>query len=210
MMHEPIDEFTLQHLSEYEKHKIKSIAKDDVSLLDQNDEVAKKKLQKLKEIYKPLTDWWKRFLGPSVEKVTISNKLEDDPLFILTSQYGFSAQMEKVNRAQAFSNQEKTASYMLAKKTLELNPHHSITKQMLNTVKESDSDKLDDNTEDLARLMFQMALINSGFSIEEPTTLTNPLQKLINIGFGLRRDEPVVEVEIEVNEEEEGEDNKDV
>jgi HSP90 family molecular chaperone len=85
MMHEPIDEFTLQHLSEYEKHKIKSIAKDDVSLLDQ------KKLQKLKEIYKPLTDWWKRFLGPSVEKVIISNKLEDDPLFILTSQYGFSA-----------------------------------------------------------------------------------------------------------------------
>ena len=154
MMHEPIDEFTLQHLSEYEKHKIKSIAKDDVSLLDQNDEVSKKKLQKLKEIYKPLTDWWKRFLGPAVEKVTISNKLEDDPLFILTSQYGFSAQMEKVNRAQAFSNQEKTASYMLAKKTLELNPHHSITKQMLNTVKESDSDKLDDNTEDLARLMF--------------------------------------------------------
>lgn len=209
MMHEPIDEFTLQHLSEYEKHKIKSIAKDDVSLLDQNDEVAKKKLQKLKEIYKPLTDWWKRFLGPSVEKVTISNKLEDDPLFILTSQYGFSAQMEKVNKAQAFSNQEKTASYMLAKKTLELNPHHSITKQMLNTVKESDSDKLDDTTEDLARLMFQMALINSGFSIEEPTTLTNPLQKLINMGFGLRRDEPVVEVEIEVNEEEE-EDNKDV
>lgn len=55
-----------------------------------------------------------------------------------------------------------------------------------------------------------MALINSGFSIEEPTTLTNPLQKLINIGFGLRRDEPIVEVEIEVNEEEEGEDNKDV
>lgn len=108
----------------------------------------------MKEIYKPLTDWWKRFLGPAVEKVTISNKLEDDPLFILTSQYGFSAQMEKVNRAQAFSNQEKTASYMLAKKTLELNPHHSITKQMLNTVKETDSDKLDDTTEDLARLMF--------------------------------------------------------
>jgi len=103
-MHEPIDEFVLQHLSEYEKHKIKSIAKDDVSLLDQNDEVAKKKLQKLKEIYKPLTDWWKRFLGTAVEKVSISNKLEDDPLFILTSQYGFSAQMEKVNKAQAFSN----------------------------------------------------------------------------------------------------------
>ena len=82
-------------------------------------------------MYKPLTDWWKKFLGKDVEKVTISNKLDDDPLFILTSQYGYSATMEKVNRAQAFQNQEKAASYMLAKKTLELNPHHSVMKEML-------------------------------------------------------------------------------
>ena len=85
-----------------EKKKVKSIAKDDINLIDSTDEVAKKKLQKLKEMYKPLTDWWKKFLGSQVEKVTISNKLDDDPLFILTSQYGFSATMEKVNRAQAF------------------------------------------------------------------------------------------------------------
>jgi HSP90 family molecular chaperone len=99
LMHDPIDEFCTQHLSEYEKRKVKSIAKDDVSLIDQNDEVAKKKLQKLKEMYKPLTDWWKKFLGKDVEKVVISNKLVDDPLFILTSQYGYSATMEKVNKA---------------------------------------------------------------------------------------------------------------
>lgn len=85
LLHDPIDEFCTQHLSEYEKRKVKSIAKDDVSLIDNNDELAKKKLQKLKEMYKPLTDWWKRFLGKDVEKVTVSNKLDDDPLFILTS-----------------------------------------------------------------------------------------------------------------------------
>merc|ERR1712167_34861 len=115
IMDDPIDEFTTQHLTEYEKRKVKSIAKDDVNLIDSADEVAKKKLQKLKEMYKPLTDWWKKFLGKDVEKVIISNKLDDDPLFILTSQYGYSATMEKINRAQAFQNQEKTASYMLAK-----------------------------------------------------------------------------------------------
>ena len=104
LMSDPIDEFCTQHLTEYEKRKVKSIAKDDVSLIDSTDEFAKKKLQKLKEMYKPLTDWWKKFLGRDVEKVTVSNKLDDDPLFILTSQYGFSATMEKVNRAQAFQN----------------------------------------------------------------------------------------------------------
>jgi heat shock protein beta len=86
-------------------------------------------------MYKPLTEWYKNLLGKNVEKVTISNKLDDDPVYILTSQYGYSAQMEKINRAQAFANQEKAASYMLAKKTLELNPHHPVIKELLNKVR---------------------------------------------------------------------------
>jgi len=110
-------------------------------------------------------------LGKDIEKVTVSNKLDDDPLFILTSQYGYSATMEKVNRAQAFQNQDKTASYMLAKKTLELNPHHSAMKEMLNKVKDSVDGQLDAPTEDLARLMFSAGLLNSGFNIEDPTDL---------------------------------------
>jgi heat shock protein beta len=135
LLGDPIDEFCVQHLSEYEKRKVKSIAKDDVNILDGSDEISKKKLQKLKEMYKPLTEWFKQHLGKEVEKVTISNKLEDDPVYILTSQYGYSAQMEKINRAQAFANQEKAASYMLAKKTLELNPHHPVIKELLTRVK---------------------------------------------------------------------------
>ena len=105
--------------------------------------MAKKKLQKLKEMYKPLTDWWKKYLGSQVEKVTISNKLDDDPLFILTSQFGFSATMEKVNKAQAFQNSDRQNSYMLAKKTLELNPHHSVMKEMLQKLKDSADSTLD-------------------------------------------------------------------
>jgi len=120
-------------------------------------------------MYKPLTDWWKKFLGKDVEKVVISNKLDDDPLYILTSQYGYSATMEKINRAQAFQNQEKTASYMLAKKTLEINPHHSIMKELLTKVKASSDGKLGEEAEDSARLLFHMALLNSGFNIEDPT-----------------------------------------
>jgi len=102
LLDDPIDEFTTQHLTEYEKRKVKSIAKDDVSVLEDSDKNAKKKTQKLKEMYKPLTDWYKKHLGKQVEKVAISQKLDDSPLFIFTSQYGFSAQMEKINKAQAF------------------------------------------------------------------------------------------------------------
>ncbi len=203
LLFDPIDEFCTQHLTEYEKRKVKSIAKDDVAVIDQNDELAKKKLQKLKEMYKPLTDWWKKFLGKDIEKVVVSNKLEDDPLFILTSQYGFSATMEKVNRAQAFQNQDKASSYMLAKKTLEINPHHSVMKQLLDKVKNSVDGQLDEETEDMAHLLFNMALLNSGFSIDNPSDMTTPLQKLINVGFGLDRHEPVEEIEVEVEPEDE-------
>lgn len=97
ILSDPIDEFTVQHLSEYEKRKVKSIAKDDVNLFD-NSEIAKEKQKKLKEMYKPLTDFFKKHLGKQVNSVAISNKLEDAPLFILTSQYGYSAQMEKINK----------------------------------------------------------------------------------------------------------------
>ena len=90
ILDDPIDEFTVQHLSEYEKRKVKSIAKDDVNPFD-DDEISKKKLQKLKEMYKPLTEYWKKHLGKNVEKVTITNKLDDEPCYIFTSQYGYSA-----------------------------------------------------------------------------------------------------------------------
>lgn len=103
LLPDPIDEFTLQHLSEYEKKKVKSIAKDDVNVFG-NDDIAKEKQKKLKEMYKPLTDFFKKHLGKKIEKVSISNKLVDEPLFILTSQYGYSAQMEKVNKHQAMAN----------------------------------------------------------------------------------------------------------
>lgn len=177
LLGDPIDEFCVQHLSEYEKRKVKSIAKDDVNIIDGSDEIAKKKLQKLKEMYKPLTEWFKKHLGKNVEKVTISNKLDDDPCYIFTSQYGYSAQMEKINRAQAFANQEKAAGYMLAKKTLELNPHHPVIKEMLNRVKESQGENeiIESELSEYADLLYNMGMLNSGFLIENPADFSVPL-----------------------------------
>lgn len=200
LMPDPIDEYTTQHLSEYEKRKVKSIAKEDVNIFD-NDATEKQKQQKLKEMYKPLTDFFKKHLGKKVEKVAITNKLEDAPLFIFTSQFGYSAQMEKINKAQAFANQEKAPSYMLAKKTLELNPHHPIMKRLLETLKETDG-QLDEAQLEYVDLLFQVALLNSGFNNDEPTELTVPLEKLIRVGFGVDRDAPIEEIEIELDEPE--------
>ena len=104
IMDDPVDEFCTQHLTEYEKHKVQSIAKEDVKVLDPEDKEAKQKVKKLKEMYQPLTTWFKKFLGSEVEKVVVTNKLDDDAAFITTSKYGFSSTMEKVNRAQAFQN----------------------------------------------------------------------------------------------------------
>lgn len=204
LMGDPIDEFCVQHLSEYEKRKVKSIAKDDVNIIDGGDELAKKKLQKLKEMYKPLTEWFKAHLGKEIEKVQISNKLDDDPVFILTSQYGYSAQMEKINRAQAFANQEKAASYMLAKKTLEINPHHPVIKLMLSKVKAAQAAGEETPAEvgEYATLLYNMGLLNSGFLIENPTEFIGPLQRLLKVGFGLDKDAATEEIEVEVEEEE--------
>ena len=203
LLGDPIDEFCVQHLSEYEKRKVKSIAKDDVNILDGSDEISKKKLQKLKEMYKPLTEWFKKHLGKEVEKVIISNKLEDDPVYILTSQYGYSAQMEKINRAQAFANQEKAASHMLAKKTLELNPHHPVIKEMLTRVKGAMGGEIDDSVKEYAILLYNMALLNSVFLIENPADFIAPMQKLLKVGFGMKSDAPVEEIEVDISSEEE-------
>lgn len=95
---------------------------------------------------------------------------------------------------------------MMAKKTLEINPHHGVMKEMLQKIKDSVDEKLDEPTEDMAKLMYNMALINSGFNLEEPSEFTNPLQRLINVGFGLERDAVIEEIEVEVDEEEENKD----
>jgi len=165
-------------------------------------------------MYKPLTDWWKKFLGADVEKVTISNKLDDDPLFILTSQYGFSATMAKANKAQAFGNQD--AGYMAAKKTLELNPHHAIVKTLLEKVTDLEASneglaegaepaELDSATKDQAKLLWNMALLNSGFDIEDPSALTGPLSRVLHQGMGLDHESAIEEVEVEIDEEPEAE-----
>jgi len=97
---------------------------------------------------------------------------------------------------------------MLAKKTLEINPHHSVMKEMLSKVKAAADGKLGEEHEDHARLLFHMGMLNSGFNIEDPTEFSTSLQRLINTGFGLKRDQPVEEIIVEIEEEEKKDDKE--
>lgn len=216
LMSDPIDEFTMQHLSEYKNKKLKSISKEDGNAF-LSDADQKKRNNKIKDMYKPLTDWWKKHLGKRVEKVAISNRLVDEPAYVFTSQYGYSAHMEKINRAQAFANSEKAADYMLAKKHFEINPNHPVMRELLDRIKVSGGSP-DEQTVNTMNLIFNVALLDSGFAIEDPTEISAPMQEILRAELGLERtgefedlevdleDDDQEEIEDEIPEEEEIED----
>lgn len=115
--------------------------------------------------------------------------------------------MEKINKAQAFQNNEKAPSYMLAKKQLEINPSHPVMKKMLDALKESDNNELNEAQTEYADLMFNMALLNSGFLLDDPSTLTDPLERLIKVGFGFEREAECEDIEIEISNTEDDEED---
>merc|ERR1712079_788777 len=176
----------------------------------------KKKFPKIKDMYKPLTDWWKEKLtdltekgamkdaGVKVEKVEISKRLTDSPVVVVTSQFGYSAQQEKVMKAQAFQNKDQM-SMMSGRKTLEVNPNHPVIADLLTKVK---ADKENAAAMDTAQVLFQTALIESGYEIADPSALVNRVYRLMSKELGVDPDAPLKEVEVP-EEEEEAEEEKD-
>merc|ERR1712224_242643 len=211
MLSDHLDEPCVQKLADYEGKKFVSIQKADVKL-DETDE-EKKRFSKLKDMYKPLTDWWKEKLtdltekgqmkdaGVKVEKVEISKRLTDSPVVVVTSQFGYSAQQEKVMKSQAFQNKDQMSS-MAGRKTLEINANHPVIVDLLSKVKASKDDAV---ALDTAQVLFQTALIESGFDIADPSTLVNRVYRLIAKELGVDPDAPLKEVEVPEGEEEEAE-----
>merc|ERR1711977_2273 len=218
MLTDHLDEPCIQKLADYEGKKFVSIQKADVKLDETEEE--KKRFSKLKDMYKPLTDWWKDTLteitekgamkdaGVKVEKVEISKRLTDSPVVVVTSQFGYSAQQEKIMKAQAFQNKDQL-SMMSGRKTLEINPNHPVVVDLLSKVK---ADKEDKSAVDSAAVLFQTALIESGYEIADPSALVKRVYKLMSKELGVDPDAPLKEVEIpdeeEAEEESEGGDDK--
>merc|ERR1711930_16779 len=171
----------------------------------------------VKDMHKPLTDWWKDTLtdftekgamkdaGVKVEKVEISKRLTDSPVVVVTSQFGYSAQQEKVMKAQSFQNKDQIGM-MSGRKTLEINPNHPVVVDLLNKVK---ADKEDRAALDTAQVLFQTALIESGYEIADPSALVNRVYRLMSKELGVDPDAPLKEVEVPEEEEEAEEEDKD-
>merc|ERR1711884_480171 len=165
MLDDHLDEPCLQKLADYEGKKFVSIQKADVKLDETEEE--KKRFAKIKDLFKPLTDWWKEKLtdltengamkdaGVKIEKVELSKRLTDSPVVVVTSQFGYSAQQERIMKAQAFQNKDQI-SMMSGRKTLEINPNHPVVVDLLAKIK---ADKEDDSAMDTASVLFQTALI---------------------------------------------------
>merc|ERR1719491_762586 len=212
MLDDQLDEPCLQKLADYEGKKFVSIQKADVKLDETEEE--KKRFTKLKDMYKPLTDWWKEILtaltekgamkdaGVKIEKVEVSKRLTDSPVVVVTSQFGYSAQQEKVMKAQAFQNKDQL-SMMSGRKTLEINPNHPVIADLLSKVKASKDDKA---AIDTAGVLFQTALIESGYEIADPSALVNRVYRLMSKELGVDPDAPLKEVEVPEEEEAEEED----
>merc|ERR1712078_634976 len=215
MLSDHLDEPCIQKLADYEGKKFVSIQKADVKLDETEEE--KKRFTKLKDMYKPLTDWWKEKLtdltekgamkdaGVKVEKVEISKRLTESPVVVVTSQFGYSAQQEKIMKAQAFQNKDQIGM-MSGRKTLEVNPNHPVIIDLLAKVK---ADKEDKAAVDTAQVLFQTALIESGYEIADPSALVNRVYRLMSKELGVDPDAPIKEVEVPEEEEEAEEEEKD-
>merc|ERR1712235_65441 len=151
-MTDPIDEYAVQQLKEFDGKKLKSTTKEG---LDIDDEDEKKKFEELKAEFEPLTKLMKEVLGDKTEKVVVSSRMADSPCVLTTSEHGWSANMERIMKAQALRDNSMT-SYMVSKKTMEVNPTNEIVKELRNKAEVDQSDK---TVKDLIWLMFETSLL---------------------------------------------------
>ncbi|XP_034837037.1 heat shock protein 83 [Maniola hyperantus] len=189
-MTEPIDEYVVQQMKEYDGKSLISVTKEGLELPE--DEEEKKKREEDKVKFENLCKVMKNILDNKVEKVVVSNRLVESPCCIVTAQYGWSANMERIMKAQALRD-TSTMGYMAAKKHLEINPDHSIIETLR---QKAEVDKNDKAVKDLVILLYETALLSSGFTLDEPQVHASRIYRMIKLGLGIDEDEPVpVEVE---------------
>merc|ERR1711977_115191 len=187
---DPIDEYVIQQLKDFEDKKLKNCSKEGLDLED--DEDAKKKLEEQKAAFEGLCTLVKEVLGDKIEKCLLGTRLNDSPCVLVTSEWGWSANMERIMKAQALRD-SSMSNYMVSKKTLEINPTHPIVSELK---KRSDADKSDRTVKDLVWLLYETSMLTSGFSLDEPTSFGNRIHRMIKFALTIHEDEKIEEEEM--------------
>lgn len=190
-MVDPIDEYAIQQLKEYDGKKLLSATKEGLQIEEDDDE--KKAFEEAKAKTEGLCKLMKEVLDDKVEKVVISNRLEDSPCCLVTGEYGWSANMERIMKAQALRDTSQ-AAHMSSKKTMEVNPTNSIVKALR---EKADADQSDKTVKDLIWLLYDTSLLTSGFSLDEPSTFASRIHRLVKLGLSIDDDDEDDEAEME-------------
>merc|ERR1712060_586883 len=188
-MVDPIDEYCVQQLKEYDGKKLVSVTKEGLKFEETEEE--KKAWEELTADFEPLSKLMKEILGDKVEKVIMSERVTESPCVLVTGEYGWTANMERIMRAQALRD-NSMSSYMASKKTMEINPKHSIMKELK---AKAAADKGDKTVKDLVHLLFETSLLTSGFSLDEPATFAGRIHRMIKLGLSIEDDDEADDVE---------------
>merc|ERR1719453_2007792 len=202
-MTDSVDEYTVQHLTEFEGKRLINASREGLKLDDSDKE--KKREDQYKEMFKPLLDYCKETLGKKVEKVQISKHLVNSPVVVLSADYGWTAQMEKVMKSQAFADQSKF-EFMKSKRMFEINPRHPLIIELNNRIKD---DKADDTSKDMVISLYLSAVVAAGYQLmpEDAQDFGERVGRMVSAGLGVKVDaELAPELEVTADaEEEEGE-----
>merc|ERR1719152_423172 len=201
-MTDSVDEYTVQHLTEFEGKRLINASREGLKL--EEGDIEKKREEKYKEMFKPLLDFAKDTLGKKVEKVSISKHLVQSPVVVLSADYGWTAQMEKVMKSQAFADQSKF-EFMKSKRMFEINPRHPMIVELNTRLKE---DKADDTTKDMVMSLYLSAVVAAGYQLmpEDAQDFGERVGRMVSSGLGVEVDaELVPELEVTADAEEEEE-----
>ncbi|XWS49997.1 hypothetical protein CRYUN_Cryun12cG0050600 [Craigia yunnanensis] len=204
-MVDAIDEYADGQLKEYDGKKLVSATKEGLKL-DEESEEEKKKMEEKKQSFENLCKTIKEILGDRVEKVVVSDRIVDSPCCLVTGEYGWTANMERIMKAQA-SRDNSMSAYMSSKKTMEINPDNGIMEELR---KRAEVDKNDKSVKDLVLLLYETALLTSGFGLDDPNTFAARIHRMLKLGLSIDEDETAAadDVDMPSLEEESNEESK--